>query len=364
MVKLGFALYPEGYDLQEIKDYIDLLAKQGSERVFMSLLQLLGADTTTFEHYRRVIAYCNQKSLLVFADLNPELIDFLGWKDNLLEKAQAFGLSGIRLDEVFGGIDYLVDLSHQASAIKIELNMSGNPTLIQALVAKGANLQQITACHNFYPHRLTGLSTDYFLRVSKIYKNLGIETAAFINAKSAEIGPWPVKEGLCTLEAHRHSSINAQWKWLKASHVIDHVIIANQFISKEELISLSSSPVPELSVSLNESISPIEQAIVKELHYYRGEVSDYVVRSTGHRAKYQRETIPLLFQDKQVDRGAILIDNSLYPHYCGELQIALKSFGVDDKVNIVGHVVEDDLALLELLQPWTHFKLVIKDAGK
>lgn len=38
MPQLGFSLYPEGCQFEEIKNYIDLLQRYGSKRVFISLL--------------------------------------------------------------------------------------------------------------------------------------------------------------------------------------------------------------------------------------------------------------------------------------------------------------------------------------
>lgn len=160
----------------------------------------MGADEVTFAPYRQIVTYCQQKDLEVFADLNPTLIQYLGWENSLLESAEAFGLSGIRLDESYEDYDYLVQLTLQSSPIKIEINMSGETSLIRSLAEYGADLTKITACHNFYPHEFTGLSKKYFLEVSAVYRELGVETAAFINAQSATTGPWPVSEGLCTLE--------------------------------------------------------------------------------------------------------------------------------------------------------------------
>ncbi|MBY5035102.1 MupG family TIM beta-alpha barrel fold protein [Streptococcus gallolyticus] len=359
MPQLGFSLYPEGYQFDELKAYIDLLKSYNSKRVFISLLQLLDAEETIFDLYRWVVAYCKEIGLEVFADLNPKLIKHLGWQDHLLESAESFGLAGIRLDETDEDQTYLVNLTRQSSPIKIEVNMSGETSLIKDLVAAGADLSKVTACHNFYPHEFTGLSKDYFLKVSQVYRELGVETAAFINAQSADIGPWPLSEGLCTLEEHRHLSLNAQYKWLAATGLIDHIIIANQFVSQEELASLRQQPSIEFDIKINREISSIEKEIIQESHNYRGDISEYVVRSTGHRGKYSQKKIPPIQQKKCVKRGHILIDNQLYTRYCGELQIALCDFTVSEKVNIVGHIIEEDYPLLDLLQPWQDFILHI-----
>ncbi|MGT2756990.1 DUF871 domain-containing protein [Streptococcus ovuberis] len=356
MVKLGFSLYPEGQDLERMFAYIDGFKGYDCERVFLSLLQLGVDDKETFDHYRRIVAYCQQAGFRVFADLNPDFIKKMGWEDDLIGRAAAFGLSGIRLDESYDD-DQLVELTKNALGIQIELNMSTEPDLLDRLRTKGANFSQITACHNFYPRRFTGLGTTYFQNISQAYSNYGIERAAFISAKTATTGPWPVFEGLPTLEMHRDLPIHAQYKWLAATGLVDHIIISNQFISAEELASIVQNDTMTFDVQLSEGLSEVEVAIVTEPHAYRGDVSDYVVRSTGHRARYSQARILPRQAGQAVKRGTILIDNQDYARYCGELQLALMEFTASHKTNLVGQICDYDLPLLDLLLPWQAFSL-------
>ncbi len=360
MAKLGFSLYPEYQDLETLKAYVDQFSDMACERVFLSMLQLNPDDGVMFDHYRTIVDYCKQKGLQVFVDVSPNMVSQMNWEKDLVNQVATFGLSGIRLDESYPDQD-LVELSHNGLGIKIELNMSTEPQLLERLVALGVNLDNITACHNFYPREYTGLGTDYFLKISKEYSRYGIERAAFITAQTADTGPWPLSEGLCTLEAHRHLPIRAQYKWLAASGLVDHVIIANQMISQKELKTIPREDVVTFDIDLRPELSTIERQIVAENHVYRGDVSDFVVRSTGHRNKYSQADIQPCHAGQRVTRGDILIDNSLYTRYCGELQIALCDFQASKKTNIVGHICPEDLPMLNLLKPWQSFRLSIRE---
>ncbi|MDQ0222143.1 DUF871 domain-containing protein [Streptococcus moroccensis] len=356
MAKLGFSLYPEHHDLETLKSYVDQFSETLCERVFLSMLQLDPDDLTMFDHYKFIVTYCQSKSFKVFADLSPEFIKKIGWQDDLIKRAFEFGLSGIRLDESYPDQE-LVDLSHNSYGVKIELNMSTEPKLLERLVTLGVNLDNITACHNFYPREYTGLGTDYFLKISEEYSRYGIERAAFITAQTADTGPWPVSEGLCTLEDHRHLPLEYQYKWMQASGVVDHIIIANQLVSKNELKMLPKDDVLDLTINIHPNISEIEKSIIlNEAHCYRGDVSDYVIRSTNHRPKYSQCDISPLPSNREVTRGDILIDNSLYGRYCGELQIALRDFKISEKTNLVGRISQEDLSLIDLLKPWQSFR--------
>ena len=48
-------------------------------------------------------------------------------------------------------------------------------------------------------------------------------------------------------------------------------------------------------------------------------------------------------------KGSITIDNELYGRYAGEMQIATHDLPVDEKVNVVGMVVEEDFLYCRML---------------
>ncbi|MGT2832747.1 DUF871 domain-containing protein [Streptococcus halotolerans] len=363
MVTFGFSIYPEKHELNKIKSYMDLLKKYGAERIFMSLLQLEAGDTTTFDKYKAIIHYANELNMRVIADISPSFIEQNAWEDQLILKAKEFGLAGLRLDEALS-IDDIVSLTQNQLGLKIELNMSTDKTLVNDLLASDANFDNIIACHNFYPHEFTALSQQHFREMSAFYNEKGIETAAFVSSQTAKEGPWPLSEGLPTVEDHRHLPIAQQVQLMKAVGTIDNILISNQFISEEELKTCHQALVSEvkcLEVSVLDDLSSVEEAIVSFDHNYRGDISDYVIRSTIPRTIYTDVSLPPRDnQSKKVKRGSLIIDNDRYTRYKGELQIALKDFTISDKANVVGHICETSLPLLETLEAWEDFKLIIK----
>ncbi|MTB64846.1 DUF871 family protein [Streptococcus sp. zg-86] len=360
MLTLGFSLYPEKYDLKHSLDYIDLLARYGAKRLFMSLLQLSDGMDDYGQLYQAIIAYANQQGIRVIADVSPAFLEANGWQDCLIEKCREFGLAGLRLDEALPLAD-MVTLTHHSYGIKIELNMSTDKRLLTDLIAAGADLSNLIACHNFYPHEFTGLSRSHFLEMSRFYHERGIETAVFLSSNTALEGPWPVTEGLPTLEEIRHAPLTVQAEVMKATGLFDTVLISNQFIAETELASLVEV-LGQDSVGLTYEplveLTDIEQKVLAFPHRYRGDVSDFVIRSTEPRVQYQEATVPVRLQSKAVTRGTIVIDNDAYLRYKGEVQIALKSFTMTDKTNIVAQLTPWSLLILDYLQPWQAFRLV------
>lgn len=362
MTNFGFSIYPERHGLEKCQSYIDLMERYGARRIFISLLQIGPDNSEVFDLYRSVISYANQKRMLVIADISPGFIESCGWKDSLIEKAHAFGVAGIRLDEALP-LEEIVSLTQNPYQLKIELNMSTDKRLLTDLLQAGANRENIIACHNFYPHEYTALSEDYFLEMSEFYRQEGITSAAFVTSQTATEGPWPLSEGLPTLEEHRHQELARQIAWIKATGLIDWVLISNQFVIEEELESIQEvldEDILTFRVQLAEHVTDIEREIIDFSHNYRGDISAYVIRSTMPRIVYKDNSIPAQTDGyRKVEAGTVIIDNDLYGRYKGELHIVIKELELSPKANIVGTIHPEDWPLVSFLKPWQAFRLKV-----
>ena len=140
---------------------------------------------------------------------------------------------------------------------------------------------------------------------------------------------------------------------------MEDVIIANAFASEEELKCLSKLDrnILTLNLKLEENNPNIySKIILEELHFNRGDVSEYMIRSTQSRVKYKGSDFPL-YNLKPIKRGDILIESSLYERYAGELQIALRDMENSGKTNVVGRIIPEEIFLIDNLQPWQKFRL-------
>ena len=362
MKRLGISVYPEHCDMDKILDYINLSAKYGFERIFTCLLSVEGkSNEEIIEDFKVMINVANENNMEVIADIEPSIFKKLGATITDLSVFKNMGWGGIRFDMGFSGNEESI-MSFNKDNLKIELNMSNGTKYVDNIISYKPNIDNIYGCHNFYPHIYTGLSYEHFIKCSKQFKGLGIKTAAFVNSKEAKIGPWPVSEGLCTLEMHRDMPIEVQAKHLFATGLIDDVIIANSFASEEELKALSevNKDMVEFTVQLEENIPELQKKVVlEEFHFNRGDCSDYVIRSTQSRVKYKGESFPP-FNTRDIKRGDIIIDSDLYERYSGELQVARKDMKNNGKVNVVGKIVEEEQFLMDYIEPWSKFGFKLK----
>jgi uncharacterized protein len=195
---------------------------------------------------------------------------------------------------------------------------------------------------------------------SEKFRRYNLNTMAFVNSHEATFGPWPTQDGLCSLEDHRDLPIATQVKHLVLTGLIDDISVGNAYASEKELAAMAeafNADYPTLKVDVAEGITEDERiCLFDNLHGYRGDRSEYILRSTMTRIYYKDKPFPA-HDTHDMTRGDILIDNVGYGQYKGETQIALKEMKNDGRVNVVGKIAADELFLLDFLKPWSSFKL-------
>ena len=359
MRRLGLSLYPEHSTLDEDKKYLDTASKLDYSRIFMSLLELGDDKNKTIARFKETISYANDLGMATIVDMNPRLFTKLGISYDDLSFFKEIGAAGLRLDEGFTGMEE-AKMTHNPYGLKIEINMSSGTHYLDNILAFQPNTNNLLGCHNFYPQRYTGLGEDFFTKWSKLFRKHNIHSAAFVSSHTATFGPWPVQDGLPTLEDDRDLPIATQVKHLVLTGMVDDVIIGNTYASDEELEEASKAffaPLPELKVDLSQNITDIEkEVILKSTHMYRGDASDYLLRSTMTRVVYRDKDFPAHDTD-DIKRGDIIIVNNQYGQYKGETQIALRDIKNDGRRNVVGHLSSEEAFLLSYIGTWSSFKL-------
>lgn len=360
MSKLGVSVYPERSTFEKDAAYLDLAAKYGYQRVFTSLLEIKGNKDEVVANFKKVITYANKLGLQVMVDVNPDLFKQLGVSYDDLSFFHNLGAWGVRLDLGFTGQEE-ARMTHNEYGIKIEVNMSKGTHYVDTIMDYYPEKNNLLGSHNFYPQQYTGLGYNYFVETSKQYRQYGINTAAFVSSNDATYGPWPMQDGLCTLEDHRGLPIATQVQHLKLTGLIDDVLIGNAYASEAELKAASDvffSPLPLLHVETPADLSKAEKAaLFDQSQTYRGDCSDYVIRSSQTRVIYKDEDFPAKHTD-DVHVGDVLIDNDDYGQYKGETQIALRDFKNTGRINVVGHIPAAELPIMGLLVPWMDFKFL------
>ncbi|SUN62373.1 outer membrane protein [Streptococcus dysgalactiae subsp. equisimilis] len=358
MSELGISIYPSKSSFDEMSEYLKLAQSLGYTRLFTSMLEVADNAQETVDYFKKIISLGNDLGMKTSLDVNPSLFKALNISYDDLSPFANMGIWSLRLDEGFTGYEE-AKMTQNSFGLKIELNISRGQHYIDMVNDFGANKRQLIGSHNFYPQSYTGLNLNYFIKTAKQYQSYNILTAAFIDSRSGKVGPWPVSNLMVSTEIQREMSIFSQVQLLKLTGVIDDIFIASSVVSKTDLEAVSKAfnqSMPQLPIMVNTNISETESKILlEEIHQYRGDFSDYMIRSSQPRVKYKLEQIET-GDVSDIKRGDITIGNSAAGQYKGELQIALQNRPNDGSQNIVAHIKEIDHVLLDFMKPWHSFK--------
>ncbi len=357
---LGVSIYPEKTTFEQDKRYLEKAYELGFRRVFTSLLELTGDADQVISNFKKTVLFASELGMEVMVDINPKIFKQIGVIYQDLSFFADLGAYGIRLDIGFTGREE-AEMTRNPYGLKIEVNMSIGTKYIDNIISFSPNRKNLLGSHNFYPMAFSGLSEDFYRSCSEQFRAYNLETGAFISSKHATLGPWPLQDGLCTLEQHRNQSIRNQALYYTLDDNIDTIIIGDAYATDEELAEVAEvyfATHPTFQVKLADDIQTLEREIVlDELHSYRGDRSDYLIRSSMPRIKFRDKNINVS-EVEALKRGDVVIGNNNFGQYKAELHIILKDIpNINNRVNLVGRLTDESIAMLDYLKPWSKFKI-------
>nr|WP_077609294.1 MupG family TIM beta-alpha barrel fold protein [Clostridium sp. Marseille-P2415] len=362
MGRMGISIYPEHSEKEKDLAYIRLAGKYGFQRIFTCLLSVEGKTREQLiGEFKELNDEAHRQGMEVIMDANPEVFRRFNVTCGDLSFFSDMHADGIRLDEAFEAGE-TARMTFNPHGLKIELNSSMADGLAAHVMSYHPRMANLITCHNFYPQRYTGLSLSHFERCNEEMKQFGLRTAAFVSSnREGTFGPWPVNEGLCTLEMHRDRKLNLQVRHLLAAGMIDDVIIANAYASEEELAGCAALDPGILTfrLELEKELAGTEKAIVdfETGHVVRGDMGEYMIRSSLPRVAYKDcHLAPDGIRD--LKKGDVVILNEGYGRYKGELHIILKDIPNDGRKNVIGHIPEEEWILFDYVKPWTIFGFI------
>lgn len=357
MKELGISIYPDKTSEEEIINYIEKASECGFSRIFSCLLSINDTKENIISKFKKINTYAKEKGFTVILDVSPRVFDELGINYKDLTFFKETNCDGIRLDMGFSGLEESI-MTFNPQNLKIEINMSNNTSYVDTIMDYMPNKNNLIACHNFYPHRFSGLDTEYFNECTSRFNKYGLRTAAFITSQNNDtFGPWPVTDKLPTLEIHRDLELSTQIKHFIALGNIDDLIISNCYPTDDELESIKTLKKDRVifDIEIENTASEVERKILlEELHFNRGDISKKLIRSTQSRVKYKGTNFKI-HNPKDIKRGDIIIESSEYGHYAGELQIALVDMKNSGKSNVVGRIKEEEIFILDNIKAWQKF---------
>lgn len=338
-MRTGISLYfASGYETNS--KVIEKATAAGATFAFTSLQipEETGVDYQS--ETRRLLALCREAGLSLIADISPTTLPKLGCSS--IGELKKLGIDYVRLDFGFDAAQ-TVEMSHDFHVVFNASTISNDD--IRAWRAAGADFSRFAACHNYYPKPLTGLSLVSVDRINRHLSDLGFTVMSFVPGDGTRRGP--LHEGLPTVEEHRGAAGDGvALAMLDLYDASSDVVM----VGDPDLAASTWERFSQLSndrIVLHAAIEDGWESCVSGTHHDRPDSSDYVIRSQesrGYAAVGSCDFRAMAPAPRPL--GSISVGNEGYLRYAGELEVARKDLPTEPRVNIIGQVVESDLAFL------------------
>ena len=341
-IKTGISLYLST-DIQKNIEVINKASMSGVKFAFTSLNILEENNIDKSDRLYKLIELCSSNDINLIVDINEYT------NSNIFSNLKNVYL---RIDDGYS-LDEIYELSKKNMIVLNASTITKND--LKYLKNKGIDFNNVLALHNYYPKKYTGIGEKYFLEQNEKYNEFGIKTMAFV---AGDLKRGPVFEGLPTLENTREKRfVTSVLKLISLK--TDIVLVGDIDLSDKnweyfKYISKGIVPIRTIDNVLNDTV------FENKIDYSEYLIRSKIPKSIGKTRKEFKEYIQKNLKDVkkengEIKKGDILLSNEKYLRYEGELEIALKNLGLDEKRDIVSRVYDEDIELLDYISIITKF---------
>ncbi|REB08675.1 DUF871 domain-containing protein [Sporosarcina sp. BI001-red] len=353
---LGLSVYLGTVSFEEHEKRIREMNTVGFKSIFTSL-HIPENDASAYKEEVQLLGkLAKELGMELMVDVSPSALDSLGFTLQSAEGLLEWGISGLRLDygispEMIAKLSRVMRVAVNASTVTHEE--------LSEMKAAGLRLEGTEAWHNFYPRPETALGLEEFTQRNSWLREEGVSVMAFAPGDGQLRGP--LFETLPTLEKHRHRLPLAASLELMKDAIVDKVLIGDPGLSDSSLTQFEAyqNDIIRLRAKSFEQADPEALKTAATLHTNRPDSARDVIRSSGSRPAAMKSGNSVSAQYcASRPKGTITVDNERYLRYQGELQVTKTDLPADERVNVLGQVIEEDIALLKYIGGNQQFELV------
>ena len=339
------AVYPEQsweQSKEKLREYLKLAKKMGINEVFTSI-HLPELSLPEQIGFLNEVAICAKDLKLdLIADIGGGFIKEALSDGKIMNQLRSFEIAYLRLDYGYS--------FEQLKMLYEKLNLRG--FVINASMFHEAEIENhlrffykldpnisIRACHNFYVREESGLDKDFALKQSSYFEKRNIPVYYCVPSYDHPRGPLHL--GLPTIEAHRHQPVESVLLDLCCTYHAEAVLLADEWMSEKTLQKMNDfllNKEVEIPVVFEKSATEKERNIVLGNHTFRYDSNASFLRSRSSRE--MAEFASVISGNNCIKRriGDITVDNENYLRYSGEMQVVLRDFKADSRVNVIAHL--------------------------
>lgn len=350
----GFSIFLNEDFTQETYNYMTEMVEHGFKGIFTSIHIPEEDNNKYLDGLQKLGTFSRKNNLELVVDISGAALDKLGVSFNDLSPLKKMGLTGIRID--YGISMEIVAKASQVMGIALNASTISEDDLT-ILRKHSANFENMEAWHNYYPRPETGLGKKAFQKQNEWLKEVGFKVMAFVPGDGKKRGP--LQQGLPTLEKHRGGApFSGALELLNDCHV-DKVYIGDPGIekrTKEQFGYYVTEAIILFHASLiGQSVEAIP-SYMQGVHTNRMDAARDAIRSQEARLLKEAPIEPRYTERRPI--GTITLDNEQYGRYEGEMQITKRNLARDDRVNVMGRIIERDQNLIKYCKAGQKFKII------
>lgn len=349
MNHFGISLYL-GTGLQKNIEILEKAHRSNIKYAFTSLHIPEEQTKDDANEVKSLLDACKEFGVSLIVDIGPRTLKKMGLQS--ISDLKQTSISHLRVDYGFTCRE-MVELSKDFHLVFNASTLQDSQ--ITELQSLHADFSKFSACHNFYPKPLTGLSFARAEKINERMHSLGMKTMAFVAGDKALRGP--LKMGLPTVEEQRNGNVLLNMLQLIKLCSTDICMVGDVDISDDAYRQIQE--LSEGYISLKADIRPEYKFIVETIHHDRPDSSEYVIRSQESRTYASEGRLFPVEPCSPRKKGSISVGNQDYLRYSGELEIARKDLPLESKVNIVGQVKPESLPYLDYITEGMGFKFIL-----
>lgn len=336
-------------DLDYILSYIRQMKEAGFKNAFTTIYEP-GEDKEDFlNKVNEVGKICHDHAIKLTLGLSKESA-----------KEVNLDLSPALFEEMYiDGIRVTPQISNKTIAkfskeLKVALSASHiNEDDLREIEAEGGRLENIEAWFYYYEREEIGLSLEYMLERIEFWESMGIQTAAFVPGDDDLSGDFAPR---LSLEKHRGKHPLYATIDLLDNICVNSVYIGDSMINEKTMSQFKTYMETGLIVYYADVLDHEYFELIKGRHRNRIDEAENVIRAEDPIDIKGTRIVDRYLMSRP--RGSMTIDNHRNGRFMGEFHITKVDLDLSNSVNLVAHVRERDIDLLEICRGGSEFEII------
>lgn len=336
-------------DIEYIERYIRTMQAAGFENVFTTIYEPDEEKDEFKTTLKQVANICRELDL----NLRLGLSKGSAQEMDLKIRPETFLNYGIKAVRATPDISNKI-IAELTKHIKVAVSASHtDKNDLEEIRDYGGNTSMLEAWYYYYERDEIGLSAKYMKKKNKFWAKHGIKTAAFAPGDDDLSGDFNPR---LTLEAHRGRHPLYATIDLLENHEIDSVYIGDSWLNEKTIHQFERYMHDDIIVFYVDVLDYEYFSLLEGVHRNRIDEADLVIRAENSLDIEDRRIVDRFLISRP--KGSLTIDNHRNGRFMGEFHITKEDMPLSNRTNVVAHVRDEDIDLIDRCYGGYEFEIV------